>query len=140
MIRFSTTKKVPINQIQALRSSVKWRPRATATWKKLLKTSSRIVTAWDGKQLIGFGRIADDGVMCMFYDLVIHPDYQGKGTGEKLMKKLIDYVKGKKFVFIGLFVGSSNRSAVRLYKKLGFRAESVGMQLSRYMDMPPSLR
>jgi N-acetylglutamate synthase-like GNAT family acetyltransferase len=48
--------------------------------------SNPVVSAWDGKNLIGFARATSDGIYrATLWDVVIHPHYQGIGLGRKLV-------------------------------------------------------
>ena len=75
----------------------------------------------------------EDGTMCMFYDIGIHPDHQKKGIGTRLMQILIDQVKDKQYTSIGLFAWEQNPGNIRFYKKFGFKRASTGMELVKYM-------
>lgn len=47
----------------------------------------------DGK-IIGMGRIIGDGARIFYIqDVVIHPNFQGKGIGTTIMEKLIAYIE-----------------------------------------------
>lgn len=86
----------------------------------------------ENDRLIAFGRILEDGIMCMFYDICVSPDYQGKGIGTLIMNHLIDKIKHHEFISIGLFVWEGNESASEFYKKFGFE-KSPAMELKKYM-------
>ncbi len=46
----------------------------------------------DGDRLIGFARATSDGVYrATIWDVVVHPDYQGKGIGRKLLDTLLSH-------------------------------------------------
>lgn len=129
----STSKKVSIDKINSLRLSVGWPKRRTdRKWKEILSKSSFVYTLWDKDKLIGMGRILEDGVMCMFYDIVVDRDYQGKGLGKKIVKKMLDQVNGKKYTSIGLF--TNGKKNVEFYKKCGFEIFNVGMECKKHMS------
>jgi GNAT superfamily N-acetyltransferase len=52
----------------------------------------------------------------------LHPDYQGKGIGSQVLKKMLEqeHVNGKR-VTLNVLQGSSAR---RLYERFGFKVES----------------
>jgi GNAT superfamily N-acetyltransferase len=131
----STTKKLNIKEIDELRSSVGWqKKRGDKKWKEILSKSSFVYSIWDGKKMIGMGRILEDGIMCMFYDIVVHKNYQNKGIGKMIMDKLIDKVKGKNYTSIGLFANKENlKFLVPFYKKFGFELVKNGMECKRFM-------
>ena len=124
----SINKNIDINQIRLLRKSIGWQPRSEKKWKEILSKSSFIYSVWDGKKLIGMGRLVEDGIMCMFYDVIVHKNYQSKGIGKLIMNKLINQTKGKKYCSIGLF---ADKDVVKFYKKLGFKIDSIGMEYNK---------
>ncbi|HEX2549469.1 MAG TPA: GNAT family N-acetyltransferase, partial [Gammaproteobacteria bacterium] len=46
----------------------------------------------------------------MFYDMCIHPDYQKKNIGTLLMDHLINKIKDKEYISIGLFTSEGNKT------------------------------
>lgn len=94
----------------------------------ILTKSSHVAYIKDKSNIIAFGRVIEDGMMCMFYDICVHPDYQRKRIGSKIMNHLIDKIKHTKYVSIGLFVWSGNRTAANFYSRFGFE-QSVAMEL-----------
>ena len=57
--------------------------------------------------------------------VAIHPEFGGRGEGSRMLKEIIDYVKGKKFLRIELSVATINERAIKLYEKAGFMKEGV---------------
>ncbi|MCE7040881.1 GNAT family N-acetyltransferase [Dyadobacter sp. CY312] len=57
--------------------------------------------------------------------IAIDPDYQGMGLGKQLFESLLTYVqKERKGIYrIELIARESNRKAITLYEKLGFKKE-----------------
>jgi len=131
VLRYSTSKHINPLDIDKLRDSIGWRKRGVKKWKEILRKSDFVYSVWEGKQLVGMGRILEDGVMCMFYDISVHKDHQGKKIGRKIMNELINHVKNKKYTSIGLFTESTGN----YYKKYGF-VESNGLELRKYMNLP----
>ncbi|MFV9998161.1 MAG: ribosomal protein S18-alanine N-acetyltransferase [Arsenophonus endosymbiont of Dermacentor nuttalli] len=54
------------------------------------------------------------------FNIAIHPDYQGQGYGECLLRYLIDHLSNKSIQTLWLEVRQSNHAAIHLYEKLGF--------------------
>ncbi|MFA5432386.1 MAG: GNAT family N-acetyltransferase [Candidatus Paceibacterota bacterium] len=124
----SINKNIDINQVRLLRKSIGWQPRSEKKWKEILSKSSFVYSLYDGKKLIGMGRLVEDGIMCMFYDVIVHKNYQGKGIGKAIVNKLIDQTKGKKYCSVALF---TDKDKIKFYKKLVFEMTNVGMELNK---------
>jgi ribosomal protein S18 acetylase RimI-like enzyme len=84
----------------------------------------------DSNDLIGFGRVIADGVHhALIVDLIIHPDYQAKGLGSKLLARLVQKCKDNKIRDIQLFAA---KDKFAFYEKYGFEkrpSDAPGMQL-----------
>lgn len=124
------------SDINTLAENVGWGQnyfRTEEQWRYTLQKSMHIayIRSADG-DLIAFGRILEDGQMCMFYDICVHTEHQGEGLGSLLMNHLINKIKDKNYVSIGLFAWERNKSVPQFYSKLGFE-ESRGMELKGYM-------
>ena len=88
------------------------------------------MSIYDSDKLIGFGRVIADGVHhALIVDLIIHPDYQSKGLGSRLLDKLVSKCKKNKIRDIQLF---SAKDKYAFYEKFGFEKRpdnAPGMQL-----------
>ena len=64
--------------------------------KKCLANSDIIVSLWVGNEIVGFGRALTDGIYRgVLWDMVIDQNYQGKGFGTLILKKLLTSKKIK---------------------------------------------
>ncbi len=128
-------KGIALSDIHPLIESVGWGKNYYETeekWKRVLERSSYIGYVKQQGKVIAFGRILEDGVMCMFYDVCVHPNYQRQGIGKAVMNHLINKVKDKGYVSVGLFVWEGNKTASEFYNKLGFEF-SPAMELKKAM-------
>ena len=101
-----------------------------------LKNSLVTISAVYKGEIIGMGRLVGDGLyVCYVQDLIVFPEYQGKGIGKAIMDRLIQHVKGigfiDTFVTIGLFAAKGKEG---FYTKFGFverpnENRGAGMQL-----------
>lgn len=126
---------ISFDDIGILTESVGWGKRfhqSEEKWRYVLDSSTYIAYIKEGDRVIAFGRILEDGIMCMFYDICVHPDYQGNGLGTLIMNHLIDKVKDKEYISLGLFVWEGNETASEFYGKFGFK-KVTAMELKKYM-------
>lgn len=129
----STNKDLTGEQINALRLSVGWcTKRSEEKWREILDKSSFVYSVFDKDKLVGMGRIVEDGVMCMFYDILVHKDYQNQGIGKMIMNNLLAFTEDKKFSSISLFADPDNKDfLIPFYNKFGFQLFETGMRFKK---------
>ena len=89
--------------------------------KKMLSNSSVIVTIWDKKNLIGFGRATTDKVYrAVLWDIVISKKSQRLGLGKIILKALLNDKNIKSVERVYLMTTNSTD----FYKQLGFKKYS----------------
>ena len=54
------------------------------------------------------------------HEIVVDPDYWGRGIGKTLMNRTLNYFLGKGLDLAELWVGDRNERAINFYKRLGF--------------------
>ena len=57
------------------------------------------------------------------HEIVVLPEFRGRGIGKALMGKVIDYFREKGLDRVELWVGDENSRAMEFYRKLGFKEE-----------------
>jgi ribosomal protein S18 acetylase RimI-like enzyme len=94
-----------------------------------LRASWYTLSVYDHGRLIGFGRIVTDLVMhAMIYDLIVIPEYQGRGIGSQILMRLMERCREAGVHDIQLFSARGKRG---FYEKHGFEArpdDGPGMQ------------
>ncbi|KTD46120.1 GNAT family acetyltransferase [Legionella quinlivanii] len=126
---------ISLNEINHLAELVGWGKDFFSSphkWQTVLSASSHIAYIKEQNKLIAFGRILEDGQMCMFYDICVHPQYQRQKIGSLIMNHLINKIKGRNFVSVGLFVWQGNVNAKDFYRNFGFEL-STAMELKSEM-------
>jgi ribosomal protein S18 acetylase RimI-like enzyme len=109
-----------------------WQTTAEAADLMLaLHNSWLTLSVYDQEYLVGFGRVVSDGVMyAMVYDLIVRPEYQGKGIGKAILEKLINRCKMQGIQQVQLFCA---KGKIHFYERFGFQIrpeDAPGMQLN----------
>ena len=85
---------------------------------KMLLNSTVVVSLWNHKKLIGFGRATSDFVFrAVLWDVVIAPDNQGLGMGKLLIEAILKHKKVNSVEKIYLMTTNSTE----FYKQFGFK-------------------
>lgn len=128
-----------VNTYLNLRKAVDWKPFTEEQAKKAIEGSILTVVAYDEDRPVGMGRIVGDGaVICYIQDLIVIPEHQGKGVGQKIMESLIDYVEELRLpdtqIMLDLMCAVGRED---FYKKYGFIArptDKLGPGMIMYIN------
>ncbi len=135
---FLKENELDVNTYLLLRESVNWKLLTKEQAQTALKNSMLTVTAYEQDRPVGMGRLVGDGaVICYIQDLIVIPEYQGRGVGQKLMERFVSYVKSKKLpdteIMLGLMCA---RGRENFYSKFGFIArptDQLGPGMIQYL-------
>lgn len=83
----------------------------------------------DGK-VVGMGRLVGDGAMYWYLqEIIVLPEYQGKGIGKCIVNRLIEYIKNTAIPGTKVDVGLTAVAGKEpFYEKFGFSVSSTGMR------------
>ena len=119
---------VSVNDLADLRESVGW-SRMEKEYNNPLLSSYYHIAVYEKEALIGYIDCISNGVTDAYIqDLMVHPDYQGRGIGTDLMKKMIDYLKKKHIYMISVVFEEKLKP---FYEKFGFFSMLCG-QMETY--------
>ena len=80
--------------------------------------SLKVITAWDGKQLVGLLRAVGDGYTIVYIqDILVLPGYQRQGIGTQLLAYLLDIYKS---VRQKVLMTDNQPDTISFYAKNGF--------------------
>jgi len=66
------------------------RGRSLGDLRRMLAGSQVVVSAWDGSELVGFGRATSDGVFrAVLWDIVVNVDHRGQSLGSEIVGLLL---------------------------------------------------
>lgn len=98
--------------------------------ERAIQSSWFAVCAFEGDRLVGMGRIVSDGfVHALIVDVIVTPEWQGRGLGAGVMRRLVARCEEAGIGQTQLFCARGKRG---FYEGLGFRArpeEAPGMEL-----------
>ncbi|PAX60168.1 GNAT family N-acetyltransferase [Brunnivagina elsteri CCALA 953] len=116
-ITFSETRDIEAAQVVVLYKVNRWSSvRKPQLLYQALINSHYLVSAWDGKRLVGIGNAISDGHLVVYYPhLLVDPDYQGLGIGTELVNMLT-----KKYEGFHMQVLVADNEAISFYEKCGF--------------------
>lgn len=116
---------------KALYDTTGWGPvsRSADYYASALTGSWCTRSVYDGARLVGFGRVISDGRLHAFItEMIVHPDFQRRGIGARLLAALLEACHEAGITDIQLF---SAHSKSAFYTRHGFspRPEAApGMQ------------
>jgi len=116
-VQFSETRDLPLESVLALYRANHWSSaQKPELLLKALGASHSLITAWHSSKLVGLGNAISDGYLVVYYPhLLILPEYQGRGIGTELMRRLMARYEG----FHQHMLVADGR-AVEFYRKCGF--------------------
>ncbi len=88
------------------------------------------VSAISEGKVIGMGRLVGDGAMYWYLqEIIVLPEYQGKGIGRSIVDRLIEYIKSSAIpgttIEVGLTAAGGKNT---FYEKWGFSSGSTSMK------------
>jgi ribosomal protein S18 acetylase RimI-like enzyme len=118
----------------ALRESVGWYNFSREQAEKALRNSYYSVVVHDNEQSIGMGRVVGDGMYFTIVDIVVKPEFQGRGIGTLIMQNILKYIEEG--------MCSESRVSVQLLSEIGKEAFYIkqGFKLVPHEFCGPALR
>jgi ribosomal protein S18 acetylase RimI-like enzyme len=129
-IFFSTDREIDLYVLEELCDSVGWSRRPLRKVKKAIQNSFLVISMWEqrgaSRRMIGFCRATSDHAFnATIWDVVVHPEFQGKGMGKALMKFVIKKLRSEDISNITLF---ADPQVVDFYRTLGFMSDPEGIK------------
>ena len=125
-IALRTTKRVPPEEVRQLFRLGGWPediPRfPDQKVRAMLKRSHLVVSAWDGKQLVGLASVVSDGNISAYIEnLMVAPRYRGRGIGKSMLKRAVSQLRKEKVPFIFTLGPRATGTRRGLFEQTGFR-------------------
>ena len=129
-IYLSKNKNVNLFQLEELCDAVGWVRRPLKKVKIAIDHSFLIMSLFHksntSNNLIAFARATSDSVFnATIWDVVVHPEFQGKGLGKYLINQIIQQLRYSDINTITLF---ADPQVVTFYTQLGFISDPDGVK------------
>ncbi len=128
-VTFSEKKDLKPEELLKLFHQAPWaKGRTLDAVREMLRHTDLALCAWDGDQLVGFGRVLTDFVYrATILDVIVDKAYQKQGIGTEIVQRILNHPRLKN---VELFWLCTRRPG--FYEKLGFSSkEQTGMVWSR---------
>lgn len=131
MIEINT---LTINEYYNLLNILGWKIPSKRLLKISLENGINVKYILDGKT-IGMARyVSDGGYAGLIMDVIVHPDYQGKGYGTELLQHLVNYLKNNILEDEELMIQLlSAPGKQKFYSKFGFKVKKEVAEDGMYM-------
>ncbi len=113
-------RKICFDEFQTIRKTTGWAMLEDNVVKLGLKNDLYSVCIFDDDKLIGIGRVIGDGAIYFYVqDIIVIPEYQGKGIGKKIMDNIENYLNNNtnNNSFVGLMAAAGVKE---FYYKFGY--------------------
>ncbi len=104
--------------------------------EKALKNGLFNVSAVCDGKVIGMGRLVGDGAMYWYLqEIIVLPEYQGKGIGKSIVNRLIEHIKSEAVPRTKIEIGlTAVKGKEPFYEKFGFSVCPTGMKKQMEID------
>lgn len=110
-------RELPLEPLLALYRENEWSSAEKGeVLRRALCSSHSLITAWCGERLVGLGNAISDGHLVVYYPhLLVSPDFQGKGVGREIVRRLKERYAGFHMQML-----VADGAATEFYRKCGF--------------------
>ena len=128
-MRYTLNEPIDPSAIANLREAVGWN-RMEASLRDPRMTSLVEIGCFDRDMLVGYVAACGNGVTDAYVqDLMVHPDFQRRGIGTELMRRVLERLRADGIYMISVIYGEE---ALRpFYEKLGFYTMLCGQLETR---------
>jgi predicted N-acetyltransferase YhbS len=138
MIQIDYRSNISVTDYNMLRKSVGWNEIEKTQAQIGINNSAYLVAAYYDNKSIGLTRVISDGGYGVFIvDVIVLPEFQGKGVGKAMMEMTMNSIKNSLkegyCAYVNLMSAKGRES---FYSKFGFEArpnENVGAGMTQWL-------
>ena len=127
-----TIKDLPNEQLHKLFVSAGWSEDPTEylnVFNAPFINSTLVISAWDNESLVGVVRVLSDKIVrSVIHDLVVLPEYKGKGIGKELMRRCIAHYPNSEWLV------QTEKHIAPYYEKMGFKIHEAVLTIPSIYD------
>jgi aralkylamine N-acetyltransferase len=122
-VDYEAVTSAPIEEVVELYKSAGWwqeSPESRAVIPLMIRGSFHFMVARSIEgRIVGMARVISDGFSDAYIqDVVVLPEFRGRGVGKELVRRLIQHCVSRKIAWIGLVAEPGTQE---IYENLGFR-------------------
>ena len=133
MLTYIENGQISATDIAALRKSVGWNGMEEYYADPRMATASYCrIACYDGNMLVGYVDSISNGVTDAYIqDLMVSPEYQGRGIGTELINRVVARLKNDGIYWISILF---DEELAPFYKRFGFNMMLGGTMQTRDAD------
>lgn len=119
-LTFESDASLTPDEVNAAYAWAEWPSREAWRIEEASRRSRWLAARDPDGRLVGIARVLDDGgLYATVWDLLVHPDWRGRGIGTRLMELALEACRDRRLVAL-----VATPMARPLYERLGFVTES----------------
>ena len=123
-------RQADIDAVSAIENRAYVFPWTPGIFRDCLRAGHHCWVLEAGSTLLGYGVLSAAAGEAHILNICIAPEYQGRGHGRRLLRRLVDLARWHKAQQVFLEVRPSNPAAIALYREYGFN--EIGLRPNYY--------
>ncbi|WP_434309081.1 GNAT family N-acetyltransferase [Hominifimenecus sp. rT4P-3] len=93
-LTYKTGVPIPVDVYNRMRLAFGWTEIDPAQVVRGFQNSDLLLSVWDQDRPVGTARtVSDGGYMVLIVDVMVDPEYQGRGIGREFMERILTYYR-----------------------------------------------
>jgi GNAT superfamily N-acetyltransferase len=132
-VRYAEGDRLAPAEYRALRAAAGWSDPDLddAALERALASTWNVTAREDDGDLIGMGRVQDDGLYASIWDMIVLPEHRGRGIGGAIFERMLAHCRGRSLLAL-----VATPYGAPMYRAAGFSEESRGSVALFLRDVP----
>ncbi len=114
-------------------SEKQWKIKKNSQIKAIQSSTDLILVAETDKKVVGYiwgyTKTVNKHKVGIIQELIVTSKQRGRGIGNELIKRMLDFLKNRKCIISKIDVVVDNLPAIKVYENVGFKKKEYKMQL-----------